>query len=227
MQVIFDHLIAISISAILAMILMSSQLNTRQDTLERQSVYDAKRKAITFADWLEDDIVKLGARFGQSRDRFTFQEVVIDSVTYTTRFEYYYNERMNEDGTSERVEVRYQLNATDQLLVHVDPNTSDSTYVQLYSMDRFNRSGQALNGTWVSSVPPTWELSAGYKAPYGLSHFEVEPRNSEGVPVTDPEEADYIRLQFSVVPSLFPVHRARMISGAGLSWATTVEIRPF
>jgi hypothetical protein len=227
MQVIFDHLIAIMISAILAMILMSQQLNSRQDALERQSVYDAKKKAITFAEWLETDVVKLGARFGQSRDRFTFLTFERDSVTYTDRFEYYYNERMNADGTSQRVEVRYQLTATDSMLVDVDPNSNDSTYVQLYQLERFNRAGQALEGVWVSSVEPTWQVSEGYRSPYGLSHFEIEPRNSDGVPVTDPTEADYVRLQFSLVPSLFPVHRARMISAAGLSWATTVEIRPF
>jgi hypothetical protein len=227
MQVIFDHLIAITISAVLAMILMSQQLASRQDSLERQSVYDAKTKALAFAEWLEDDIVKLGARFGQDRDRFTFETDTLDGAEFTTRFEYYYNERTNDDGTTQRVEVRYQLANTDSMLVATGATASDSIYVQLYEVARSTRAGQARDGDWVSDVPPTWEISEGYRTPYGLSYFQIEPRNSQGIPVTDPTEADYVRLQFSVVPSMFPVHRARMISGAGLNWATTVEIRPF
>lgn len=227
MQLLLDHLTAILVSSVLIVSMMAQQVKARQDGLERQSVYAAKTKALAFGEWLEDDVVKLGARFGGNRDRFTYTNTTdANGIVYTRTFTFHYNERANADGSHQRIGVRYELVATDSLLAAVDPDSGDSTYVQFYRMDRSEQSGRYQNGSWTGGEPE-WTLSEGYRSPHGLSHFAIRPLDSDGRTDVAATDADYVRIQFSIVPTLFPLHRARIIPRTGLYWATTQEIRPF
>ena len=231
MQLILDNLIALLVSGSLAIMLLTQQTSTRQDTMERQSVYAAKVQALTFSEWLEDDIVKLGARFGEDRDRFSFRDSTIAGLRYTTQFDYAYNDAENADGSVDRVEVRYRLSRTDSVLIAAATTrpVAPARYAPLYSLVRSERAG-TWNGTAWVGTEPAFVRDRGYGSPTGLSYFHLEPRTSDGDPIRDSgraSEADYIHAQFSVIPTHFPVHRARYIRGAGLSWASTIEIRPF
>lgn len=232
MQFIYDNLIAVMVSMSLAVVLLSQQTHVRQETLERQSVYDAKVKALGFAEWLEDDVVVLGARFGRSRDRFVDTTTTIGGVPLTTSFEYYYYEDGDAGGPgrARRVEVRYELLPDRDVFSGLDAG-GDSLFVPLYRLERSRRNGNYFidpaDGTWVGGAAPAWGVPPGYGSPPGLSRFLVEPLDSDGQPVTDPLEADYLRLSFAVTPTLFPLHRARLVPSTGLFWGTTIEIRPF
>lgn len=228
MQFIIDNLIAIIVTTTITMSLLTQQTATQQNTLERQAIYGAKVQALGFGEWVEDDIVRLGARFGASRDRFSYENVQRNGVAATNWFEYFYNERTNADGSVLRVEVRYEVVPTDSLLA-TRPGDPGPVYVQLYRLDRTERMGAAdgVTGAWLFGSGPSWTPSVGYGSPAGLAHFYVQPLDSEGRTDVEPSEADYVRMQFSVVPTLFPLHRARIIPRTGLQWATTIEIRPF
>lgn len=236
MQFLFDNLIATMVAMALTISLMGQQVRNRQEGLERISVYSAKTQSLGFAEWLEDDVVKLGARFGRSRERFETTTVTRGGIEFTDRFEYYYNEGRAENNQVRRVEVLYELvpDTQTRAVIQKGPTAADDVTLDLYRLVRSTRAGQYDLGTpatspgWVGGEPP-WDVTAEYQSPPGLRHFLIEPRDSDQQPVGDgePEKADYVRVQFSVVPTLFPLHRARLVPQRGLHWATTVEIRPF
>ena len=239
MQFFFDHIIASLVTITLGLSIISQQATVRQDSLERLSIYQAKGHSLAFAEWVEDDVVKLGARFGTSRDRFdtdTDHETTADGsdVFYTSLFEYFYNSE-SDGTTATRVEVRYEVVPYDSVLTSVNEVTGDSLHVPLYELTRSEREGtytlenpkEGVAGGWVGSEP-TWGETTGYRSPPGLRYFRIIPLDSDGNDVThDPTKADYIRIEFEVTPTLFPLHRARLIPSRPLHWQTTLEIRPF
>lgn len=232
MQFILDHLIATLVAATLGLSLFSQQIQNRQAAMERQAVYHAKSQALVFGEWLEDDVVRLGARFGRSRDRFQAVTETIDGKDFTRRFEYYYNEGVVTQNVLTRVEVVYELQEDNdlRLVTEKGATAADDEVMQTYTITRQTRKGEynIETDTWVMGEP-TWQPTADYQAPRGLRYFYIEPRDSNGLRVPDErsEEADYVRLEFIVMPTLFPLHRARLIPEDGLQWATTIEIRPF
>ncbi|MGB3542338.1 hypothetical protein [Rubrivirga sp.] len=232
MQFIFDHLIATLVAATLGLAMIAQQIQSRQAAMERQSVHQAKGQALAFGEWLEDDVVKLGSRFGRDRDRFEIETEVIDGRTFTRRFEYYYYDGSTSTDISTRVEVLYELAEDDstRVVVTEGDTPADDVTMQVYDITRSARRGEydTANEVWVGSEP-VWDETPEYGSPHGLRHFLIQPRDSDSQVVADDdvEEADYVRLEFSVVPTLFPLHRARIIPENGLHWATTIEIRPF
>ena len=239
MQFFFDHIIAASVTITLALAIIAQQVNVKQGSLERMSIYQAKAHSLSFAEWVEDDVVKLGSRFGSSRDRFdtdTEVETTADgnSVWYTNVFEYFYNEE-SDGQTADRVEVRYDVASNDSTLLSVNETTGDSTFVPLYTLTRSEKRGayeladpaNGVVGGWIGTEPD-WTVSTGYRSPPGLRYFRITPMDSDGNDVThDPTEADYVRIEFEVIPTMVPLHRARLIPNRPLHWETTLEIRPF
>ena len=232
MQFILDHLIATLVAATLGLAMFAQQIQSRQAAMERQSVHQAKGQALAFGEWLEDDVVKLGSRFGRDRDRFEIETEIIDGRSFTRRFEYYYYDGNVSDEVAARVEVLYELaedNAT-RVVVTQGETPADDVTMQVYTITRSERRGSydTANEAWVGGEP-VWSPTPEYGSPHGLRHFLIQPRDSDSQDVADAdaEEADYVRLEFSVVPTLFPLHRARIVPPNGLHWATTIEIRPF
>lgn len=232
MQLLLDNLIAIIVAASLAVLLLTQQTSTRQDTMERQSVYSAKAQTLSFASWIERDMVRLGARFGDDRERFDYtRPVTRRGVAFTDTLAFYYNERENNDGSADRIAVKYVLTQTDSVQVAKAP----VRFQPVYRLERYEGAGRFKDGRWVNAagatVPrPALTRSNAYGSPAGLMSFYIEPRTSDGAAITDPAratDADYMHVQFSVLPTLFPVYRARYINASGLSWASTFEIRPF
>ncbi len=232
MQFIYDNLVATLVAMTLGLALVGQNAQNRQATIERQAVYHAKSQALGFGEWLEDDIVKLGARFGRARDRFETETETIGGAPYTREFEYYYHEATVSDSVVQRVEVRYELVEDDatRLVVEQGVTPDDDVTLQAYDLVRSTRTGRynTKQKDWIG-VDPTWAVTDEYRSPKGLRYFYIEPRDSDGQRVPDElsEEADYVRIEFVVMPTLFPLHRARLIPRAGLNWGTTIEIRPF
>lgn len=233
MQFLLDNIIAVIVAVSLTVLLLTQQTATRQDALERESVYNAKTQALSLSSWLERDIVKLGARFGADRDRFRYTEPVVrNGVPLTPSFTFFFNEGENPDGTVDRVKVEYLIVRTDSAKVAVAPDR----YAPLYQLQRSEGAGRYKDGKWrdaannPTTVEPTLIRSRTHGSPPGLTSFYIEPRTSDGAAILDPTratDADYMRVQFSILPTLFPVYRARYVNASGLSWASTFEIRPF
>ncbi len=157
MQFIFDHLIATIVAATLGMTLISQNLNNRQASQERQSVYHAKAQALGFGEWLEDDIVKLGARFGRDRNRFLAETETINGVNYTRSFEFYYHDEVVSQNVVGRVEVRYELEEDDglRLVLTKGATAAQDELVQTYRLTRYERKGKYKtdNKKWVGGEP--------------------------------------------------------------------------
>ena len=236
MQFFFDHIIASVVAIALGLTILAQQMTVRQDNMERTSIYHAKSQSLAFAEWVEDDVVKLGARFGTSRQRFdtdTEHETRADGqkVYYTNVFEYFYNSE-SDGTTATRVEVRYEVTPVDSVLTSINESTDDSTYVPLYALERSEREGRytlesdAAPGAW-EGAEPAWTATPGYGSPSGLRYFRITPMDSEGGEDVPPAEADYVKIEFEVLPTMFPLHRSRLIPNRPLHWQTTIEIRPF
>ena len=242
MQFILDNMVAMIVATVLTVALMGQQIRNRQASIERISVYSAKVQSLAFGEWFEDDVVKLGSRFGHERGRFAMTTRVEGGVKYTDAFTFYYN-TSTVPGTSRssRVEIRYRLvpDTETRVVTEEGATAAGDVVLPVYRIVRDSTYGQ-WDSNPVSGGPPGWVGSPSgphatpeYQAPAGLRHFQVQPLDSEGRPLddtTDPDDyavrADYARLQFTVVPTLFPLHRARLVPKEGLHWATTLELRP-
>lgn len=241
MQLILDHMIAAIVAGVLTIALMSQQIRNRQASVERISVYSAKAQSLVFGEWFEDDIAKLGTRFGRERGRFSMTTRIEDGVKYTDEFTLHYNASSSGAGVVRRVEIRYMLeeDTTADLVIEEGDTPADEVRLTAYRLRRDSLSGRydTITDTWLEpGGRPDWTETPGYRAPAGLRHFQVQPMDSDGQPLDDSEpghetdyavEADYARLQFTVVPTLFPLHRARLVPKEGLHWATTIELRPY
>lgn len=232
MQFLLDNLIASLVAMTLGLAMIAQGLQNRQASMERQAVYQAKAQSLVFGEWLEDDVVKLGARFGRERRRFLAETETIDGRPYTRSFEFYYHEGVISDDDVTRVEIKYELFEDDSVRIVAEKGATraEDVTLQTYRLVRSSRRGEYRVSTrdWVGA-DPAWEVSTDYRSPAGLRYFYIEPRdsNSQRVPDERSEEADYARIEFVVTPSLFPLYKARIIPKAGLHWATTIEIRPF
>ncbi|MDT0630561.1 hypothetical protein RQM47_13830 [Rubrivirga sp. S365] len=240
MQFILDHMIASVVAAILTVAMMAQQINNRQASIERISVYSAKAQALAFGEWLEDDVVKLGSRFGQERGRFSMKTRPEGGVKFTEAFTFHYNSEVQSDGAVRRVEISYRLvpDTETRAVVEKGDTPADDVRIPVYRLRRDSLSGlyNPESKTWLAGSRPAPVPTPSYQAPVGLRHFQVQPLDSQGREFDDltpghaddyAHKADYARLQFTVVPTLFPLHRARLVPKEGLHWATTIELRPF
>lgn len=240
MQFILDHMIASVVAAILTVAMMAQQINNRQASIERISVYSAKAQALAFGEWFEDDVAKLGTRFGQERGRFSMKTRVEDGVKFTDAFTFHYNSEVKSDGEVRRVEISYRLveDTETRAVVKKGDTPAGDVLIPVYRLERDSVSGlyNTESGGWLAGTRPEPVPTPGYQAPVGLRHFQIQPLDSQGRELDDEtpspnddyaKKADYARLQFTVVPTLFPLHRARLVPKEGLHWATTIELRPF
>ena len=241
MQFLLDHAVAAIVAAVLTIALMTQQIRNRQASVERISVYSAKAQSLGFGEWLEDDVSKLGARFGRERGRFSMSTRVTDGVAYTDTFRFHYNDSFVPDSpVANRVEIEYRLvpDTATRAVVEEGATAADDVVMPLYRIERDSVYGQYnyTLGDWVNGVRPTPIHTPGYQAPVGLRHFHIQPMDSQGREIDDltpgheatyAVDSDYVRLQFTTVPTLFPLHRARLVPKEGLHWATTIELRPY
>ena len=84
MQVLLDHLSAILIAAAVMLILAATQIHAQRSNIEQTASYATKTKALSFGEWIEDDILSLGENFGHNR--FRFEPPVSDALGNTTFF---------------------------------------------------------------------------------------------------------------------------------------------
>ncbi len=107
MHVLLDHLSAIIIGAAVLFILAATQIHSQRANIEQTSSYATKIKALSFGEWIEDDILSLGENFG--RNRFRFLPPVSDTLGNTTRFTFFSDSVNVSTGDTLRMITRYQL----------------------------------------------------------------------------------------------------------------------
>lgn len=220
MQFIIDNLIALLVSGVLIMSLQVTQIRSQHASIEQVVSHSVKAKTLIFGQWVEDDILNLGANFGTNLYRFN--EPTLDSTTGNARAWTFFSDSTRADGTGLRVVKRYRL---------VDTKTatfSDSTY-QLFELHRDSLVLDLdANGVPESYTESDWVKSA--QSISTLSFFNIDlldrygetPRTSSGD--VDVYKVDYVRVRFGVIPEyvLKPDNYIRE-----LYWVKTLKVRPY
>jgi len=223
MQFILDNLVALIVAGVLLMGLQVTQVRSQHASIEQVASHSVKAKTLVFGEWVEDDVLNIGANFGSNLYRF--ESPVLDPDTGNTTNWVFYSDTTGTDGVTRRVFKQYRLVERGQSAFR------DTTY-QLYQVARDSAVvAYALDGTaptldeveasdWVEN---TWSIGT-------LSFFNVDLLDRSGeTPLDDAGEVDvykvdFIRVRFGVVPEyvLKPDNYIRE-----LYWTKTLKVRPY
>jgi len=211
MQLIFDHIIATMIGVTVIMALLTLQLRVQQAGVEQVSAHSAKTKSLSLGQWLEDDITSLGANFG--RNLLRFDNPVYDEAGNTTHWAFY-SDSLSDAGTIERHITRYRLAEVGSII-------QDGSERPLYQMTRETAVSAVINGAAQPISAAQW--AADGQSVTTLSKFRISLVDRGGNTTTDVPLADYIRVEFSMVPE-FDLHNGYLHE---LYWNTLLKVRPF
>ena len=210
MNVLLDHLSAIIIGAAVLIILAATQIHAQRANVEQTSSYATKTKALSFGEWLEDDILSLGENFGSNR--FRFLPPVSDTLGNTIRFIFFSDSVNTSTSDTLRMTTRY-------LLEDVGEVERGGETVSIFQVHRHTGESPVTNGT--APPPSTW--TADGRSLSRLTHFKISMLDRDGRETTDVEAGDYIRIVFNMIPQ-FPIEPEYLRE---LYWSTTLKVRPF
>lgn len=239
MQILLDNLTAIIVSGILILGLQVTQIRSQHSAIEQVASHSVKAKTIVFGEWLEADVLDLGANYGTNMYRF--EEPTLDADGNTTEWTFYSNGTELETDTGQlkdiRILKRYRLIPT------TSASFRDTTF-QLFRVERdtlkryLDANGNPEPFTEADWIKSTRSIST-------LSFFNVELldrmgqtpclkredeiKDADGLVVDCTGEIDvykayYVRVRFGVVPEyvLKPDNYIRE-----LYWVKTLKVRPY
>lgn len=229
MQFLLDHLTSIVVAGVLLLSLQVTQIRTQHAAIEQVTSHSVKAKTLVFGQWIESDVLEIGANFGTNLYRF--EAPVVEDVTGNTLRWEFYSDSTRADGTETRIFKRYRL--VEKGLATFD--LPDATF-QMYQVERDSLVlDYAADGTAprLADIPETAWVSAG-ESIETVSFFKIDLLDRIGeTPLTDDGDVDvyavdYIRIRFGVVPEHI------LASGGGkgntlreLYWAKTLKVRPY
>ena len=221
MQPIFDNLNALIIGGILILSLSVTQGRSQRSGIEQVASHSVKAKTLVFGQWVERDVLGLGANVG--RNAYRFDDPTVDAATGNTTRWTFYSDSIRADASVLRRVVRYRLVPTTRAAFR------DTTY-QLYEVRRDSATVAVRNGVPDPVRASDWQRSLWSIGT--LSFFEIQlldrhgntPRIGGPTGPVDVDRADYVRVRFGVVPEyvLKPDNYIRE-----LYWVRTMKVRPY
>lgn len=221
MAFILDHLNSLIAATAVILILGAAQIGAQHTALEQTTSYATKTKALSFGEWMEDDILSIGANFGRNRFRFLAPEN--DAAGNTLRFTFY-SDSVQVTGDTLRLMTRYRL-------VSVGTVVRGGSPVELFELQRHLARVPVVNGA--APLPPETYLAGGAPGASAwttdgrslstLSGFQISLLERTGAETTDPERGDFVHIEFRLVPE-FPIEPEYLRE---LYWTTTLKVRPF
>ena len=234
MNLLFDNLISLIVSGVVIMTLSTSQIRSQHAAHEQVVSHSVKAKTLVFGNWVERDIIGLGANFGDNLYRF--ESPVLDAAGNTSEWTFY-SDSVKTDGSVIRIHKRYRLDSTRAVTFEESGQT-----FQLYEVQRDTAWTAVVGGVAAAPVASDWGNDIGSLGT--LSFFRVEMLDRTGeVPCVDDdtilddegrsvgcngdvdvEAVDYVRVRFGVVPEhvLRPDNYIRE-----MYWVRTIKIRPY
>jgi hypothetical protein len=237
MQLILDNLIAIIVAGVLLLGLQVTQVRSQHASIEQIASHSVKAKTLVFGQWVERDIMDIGANFGTNMYRF--EAPTVDPATGNTTEWVFYSDTTATNGDQSRIFKRYRLVETELATFR------DTTY-QMYRVLRDSVVADFPD----HDVPPLLEdiddddWVHNTRSIGTLSFFEVdllgrdgqtpcpagtEVLDDDGVVAActgdiDVYKAEYVRVRFGVVPEyvLKPDNYLRE-----LYWVKTLKVRPY
>ena len=234
MNLIFDNLIALIVSGVVIMTLSTSQIRSQHAAHEQVVSHSVKAKTLVFGNWVERDILGLGANFGDNLYRF--ESPTIDAAGNTQEW-VFYSDSIKADGDIIRIHKRYRLDSTRAVTF----NETGQTF-QLYEVKRDTAVTDVVDGVAVAPTAADWGNDIGSlgtlsffriemldrlgEVPYvaGTEAVDVDGNPIPGTADIDVEAVDYIRVRFGVVPEyvLRPDNFIRE-----MYWVRTLKVRPY
>ncbi len=174
---IYDNLSASIIGATVLFILMAMQVRMMENNVQQTATYATKTQSLEFADWLEDDLLRIGENIKQGEEIFCNPDQDGDR---TEEFTFFRDSLLTVDDTL-RVATQYALVATGTRDV-------EGETVQLYEAARLQKIEPKENGvppfTCASRASIVWDVTG--QSPALLQNFQVEMLDKDGQPVSDP-----------------------------------------
>lgn len=238
MTLILDNLIATIIVMTLFMSLVMTQMRVQEAGIAQVSSHSAKTKALSFGQWLDEDIVSLGenvvsnnARFDNpSVSSFTVYTLGEDgtpqprTITYTTEWRFYSDRRVG--SNKQRRATRYVLIEQPEPL---EVEVGDTTYERpLFQLERSTTGWKAVDPVTDTASFSSADFTEDGRSVSTLSLFNIQLVDNRGNAFSPtnpsaPQEASFIRVDFSMVPE-FELNRGYLRE---LYWTTTLKVRPF
>lgn len=239
MTLLLDNLMATIIFATLLMVVAAAQLRVQEAGIAQVSSHAAKQKALSFGQWLDEDIVSLGenvidngARF-DNPDTSSFRVYTLDdtgtpqpeTISYTTQWTFY-SDRLA-GSTKQRMATRYRLiEQPDSLEVEVGDEFSYNR--PLFQLEREVSVWKNVDPVTDIAVFTNADFTEDGRSVSTLSLFHIQLVDNQGVPFAAanpvaPDQASFIRVDFSMVPE-FELRRGYLRE---LYWTTTLKVRPF
>lgn len=228
MQILLDNLTAIIVAGIVILTIQVTQIRSQHAEVEQIASHSVKTKTLIFGQWIEEDILGIGANFGTNLYRF---EDPTRDASGNTREWLFYSDSTYSDGTDRRIFKRWRL----------VPNGTADFVDGSHDVFRVERDSvvvpYAANGTapLVTDVAlGAWNLA--HQSIGTVSFFEVDlldrygqtPTTTSGD--TDIYAVDYIRVKFGVVPE----HQLQTSGDVQKSyhvrelyWSKTLKVRPY
>jgi len=228
MQLLLDHLTSLIVAGVLILGLQVTQSRSQHADMERVASHSVKAKTLVFGQWVENDILDIGANFGTNMYRFEDPETDADGNMTEWLF---YSDSTRADGWRTRVFKRWRL------VPRGKAEFVDGDY-DVFRVERdsavvdYNPDGSAPTASSLAAAD--WTLS--YSSIETVSFFIIDlldrtgetPLTPEGE--TDVYAVDYIRVRFGVVPEHHlqvqqDVNRSYHVRE--LYWSKTLKVRPY
>ena len=234
MNLIFDNLIALIVSGVVLMTLSTSQIRSQHAAHEQVVSHSVKAKTLVFGNWVERDILGLGANFGNNLYRF--ESPTIDAAGNTQEW-VFYSDSLKDNGDVIRIHKRYRLDSTRAVTFEETGQT-----FQLYEVRRDTAVTAVVDGVAEAPTAADWGNDLGSlgtlsffriemldrlgQVPYvaGTEETDIDGNPIPGTADVDVEAVDYVRVRFGVVPEyvLRPDNFIRE-----MYWVRTLKVRPY
>ena len=211
MNLLFDNLAAAMLMMAVLVALVGTQLRVQQAGVEQVSAHAAKTKAISLGRWLERDVTSLGANFGNNLSRF---EAPVNNADGVTTEWVFYSDSLRPDDSRVRHLTRYRLSVVDSL-------GKAGARRALYQLRRETASTPVVDGLPQPVSSSAWAEDG--RSVSTLSGFKIGLVERLGSTTTDATRADYIRVEFAMVPEFDREHGYLQ----ELYWTTLLKVRPF
>lgn len=198
MIAIFDNLTAMLIGSAVLLIMVGMNQRNQEVAIERSINYVAKKQAIEFGNWLQDDVANIGAGVAGGSPVLEVPEE--NAAGVTSRFTFY---RKETAAAATPVEIEYLL--APRPAVTMQTSRGRDTTFTLYEIRRVVNGATAESG---KSMPT-------------ITRFKVELLDRNGRVTTDAAAARQVRIGFSAV-ARFSERRKFLIEN---HWSTTVPLR--
>lgn len=193
MIALYDHIIALVITGIIVLLLLSVKERAHQSQIERSLMYNAKKQTLEIAGTLERDLMNAGYETSPFEAAVLEYNTNAEGLTDTLQF-------WGVGASGNRARIAYGVSEEDSV-------TADGQTMALYELRRWERRGGQF-------------VRAGGTAPT-LTRFHIELLGANNE-TADPEDAERFKIRFANTVHAYDNTDGYLKGYRQLHWAVTV-----